>query len=152
MISRNLVESIIGAIVLAVAVGVLGYSYSVGVGSSVGQGYPIVAKFTSAAGVNGGADVRIGGVKVGRVSGMTLDPVTYLAEVQMTIDPTIEIPADSSVAVKSESLMGGRYLAIEPGAEEKMLEAGGEIKFTQPSVSLEDLIGKLIFSNNQESQ
>lgn len=152
MISRNLVESVIGAAVLVVAIWFLAYSYSVGVGTSGSQGYPVVAKFTSAAGVNGGADVRIGGVKVGRVSGMTLDPATYLAEVQMTIDPAIEIPADSSVAVKSESLMGGRYLAIEPGAEEKMLEAGGEIKFTQPSVSLEDMIGKLIFSNNQESQ
>lgn len=152
MISRNWVESIIGAAVLVVAVWFLAYSYRVGVGNSVSQGYPIVAKFTSANGVSPGADVRIGGVKVGRVSGMTLDPVSYLAEVRMTIDPAMEIPTDSSIAIKSESLMGGRFLAIEPGAEENMLEPGGEIRFTQPSVSLEDLIGKLIFSNNQDSQ
>lgn len=152
MISRNWVESIIGAAVLVVAVWFLVYSYGVGVGNSVSQGYPIVAKFTSANGVSPGADVRIGGVKVGRVSGMTLDPASYLAEVRMTIDPAMEIPTDSSIAIKSESLMGGRFLAIEPGAEENMLEPGGEIRFTQPSVSLEDLIGKLIFSDNQDRQ
>lgn len=152
MISRNWVESIVGAAVLVVAIWFLVYSYGVGVGNSVGQGYPIVAKFTSANGVSAGADVRIGGVKVGRVSKMTLDPATYLAEVRMTIDAAMELPTDSSIAIKSESLMGGRYLAIEPGADDNMLEPGGEIKFTQPSVNLEDLIGKMIFTNNQDSQ
>jgi len=150
MISRNWVESIVGAGVLVVAVWFLAYSYSTGAGNGVSEGYPVIAKFTNADGIAAGADVRVSGIPVGRVAGLHLDPVTYLAEVRLVIGPATKIPTDSSIAVKSESLLGGRYLAIEPGAEERMLEAGGEIKFTQPGISLEDLIGKLIFTNNQD--
>ncbi|MFZ8915139.1 MAG: MlaD family protein, partial [Pseudomonadales bacterium] len=96
--------------------------------------------------------VRISGIIVGKVASLTLDPVTYLAEVTLALDASAKIPTDSSIAVKSESLLGGRYLAIEPGAEEAMLANGGEIKFTQPAVSLEDLIGKLIFTNNKDKK
>jgi phospholipid/cholesterol/gamma-HCH transport system substrate-binding protein len=152
MISRNWVESIVGAAVLVVAIWFVVYSYRTAGGSGIGQGYPIVAKFTNADGVTAGADVRISGIPVGRVTSIALDRQTYLAEVRMSVDPATEIPSDSSIAVKSESLMGGRFLAIEPGAEDRMLAAGGEIKFTQPAVSLEDLIGKLIFTNNQDQQ
>ncbi|MCB9930952.1 MAG: outer membrane lipid asymmetry maintenance protein MlaD [Alphaproteobacteria bacterium] len=152
MISRNWVESIVGAAVLVVAVWFLAYSYRAGAGKNVGDGYAVVAKFTNAAGIDSGADVRISGIPVGKVASLALDPGTYLAEVRLLIDPATKIPTDSSIAVKSESLLGGRYLSIEPGADEKMLPAGGEIKFTQPAVSLEDLIGKLIFTNNQEKK
>lgn len=148
--SRNWIESIVGAVVLAVAVWFLVYSYQTGAGASVGNGYSVTAKFTSADGVTEGVDVRISGITVGKVAGLQLDPVTYLAEVSLSLDAATKVPTDSSIAVKSESLLGGRYLAIEPGAEEAMLADGGEIKFTQPAVSLEDLIGKLIFTNNQE--
>ena len=148
--SRNWIESIVGAVVLAVAIWFLAYSYSIGVGSAVGSGYNVVAKFTNADGINVGADVRISGITVGKVSSLELDPVTYLAEVTLALGSGTEIPSDSSIAVKSESLLGGRYMAIEPGADEAMLADGGEIKFTQPGVSLEDLIGKLIFTNNSE--
>ncbi len=152
MISRNWVESIVGAAVLVVAIWFVVYSYRTAGGSGISDGYPIVAKFTSADGVTAGADVRISGIPIGRVTSIALDRQTYLAEVRMLVDPATEIPSDSSIAVKSESLMGGRFLAIEPGAEDRMLAAGGEIKFTQPAVSLEDLIGKLIFTNNQDKQ
>lgn len=152
MISRNWIESIVGAAVLAVAIWFVAYSYRVGGNNSVGNGYPVVAKFTNADGISTGADVRISGIPVGKVAKLTLDPTTYLAEVQMVLDSATEIPTDSSVAVKSESLLGGRYLAIEPGAEDNMLEPGGEIRFTQPAVSLEDLIGKLIFTNSKNGQ
>jgi phospholipid/cholesterol/gamma-HCH transport system substrate-binding protein len=152
MISRNWVESIVGAVVLVVAVWFLAYSYSAGGNKSVSGGYSVIAKFTSADGVAEGADVRISGIPVGTVTSLGLDPKTYLAEVRLTLDAATQIPVDSSIAVRSESLLGGRYLAIEPGAEDKMIAAGGEIKFTQPAVSLEDLIGKLIFTNNQDKK
>ena len=71
---------------------------------------------------------------------------------KVSLDAKAKVPSDSSIAVKSESLLGGRYLAIEPGADEAMLADGGEIKFTQSGVSFEDLIGKLIFTNNEEKK
>jgi phospholipid/cholesterol/gamma-HCH transport system substrate-binding protein len=150
--SRNWIESIVGAFVLGVAAWFLAYSYQTGAGASVGDGQRIIAKFTSADGISTGASVRISGIDVGKVADLKLDPSTYLAEVTLALDASAKIPADSSIAVKSESLLGGRYLAIEPGAETTMLANGGEIKYTQPAVSLEDLIGKLIFTNSKDKK
>ncbi len=150
--SRNWIESIVGALVLGVAVWFLAYSYQTGAGASVGDGQRIIAKFTSADGISTGAAVRISGIDVGKVADLKLDPSTYLAEVTLALDASAKIPADSSIAVKSESLLGGRYLAIEPGAETTMLANGGEIKYTQPAVSLEDLIGKLIFTSSKDKK
>ena len=110
----------------------------------------MVAKFTGVDGVPVGAAVRISGIKVGQVSSLTLDQSTYLADVRLNIDPGTKIPSDSAVAIKSESLLGGRYLAISPGAEDTMLTDGGVLQFTQPSVVLEDLIGQAIFSSGKD--
>ena len=149
--SRNWIESIVGAAVLAVAVWFLVFSYQTGgKGSGGGNGYELVAKFTSVAGVSQGADVRISGIKVGQVTGMVLNPATYLAEVRLRMAPGTQVPADSAVAVKSESLLGGKYLAITPGADDAMLNDGGELLYTQPAVVLEDLIGQAIFSGKDK--
>jgi phospholipid/cholesterol/gamma-HCH transport system substrate-binding protein len=150
--SRNWIESIVGAIVLVVAVWFLVYSYQTGAGASVGDDQRLIANFTSADGVTEGAPVRVSGIIVGKVASLRLDPVTYLAEVTLALDAGTKIPKDSSISVKSESLLGGRYLAIEPGAEDAMLADGGEIKYTQAAVSLEELIGKMIFSNNKDKK
>lgn len=149
--SRNWIESIVGAAVLAVAIWFLAFSYQAGGrGSGGGGSYELLAKFTSVAGVPPGADVRISGIKVGEVSGMVLNPATYLAEVRLSIKQGTDVPADSAVAVKSESLLGGKYLAITPGAEDDMLKDGGELLYTQPAVVLEDLIGQAIFSGKDK--
>lgn len=149
--SRNWIESIVGAAVLAVAVWFLVFSYQTGgKGSGSGKGYELVAKFTSVAGVSQGADVRISGIKVGQVNSMVLNPATYLAEVRLSMASGTQVPADSAVAVKSESLLGGKYLAITPGADDAMLNDGGELLYTQPAVVLEDLIGQAIFSGKDK--
>lgn len=149
--SRNWIESIVGAAVLAVAAWFLIFSYQTGGNSTSGSnGYEVVAKFTGVDGVPVGAAVRISGIKVGQVSSLTLDQSTYLADVRMNIEPGTKIPSDSAVAIKSESLLGGRYLAISPGAEDTMLTEGGVLQFTQPSMVLEDLIGQAIFSSGKD--
>jgi len=149
--SRNWIESIVGAAVLAVAAWFLIFSYQAGGNSTSGdEGYELIAKFTGVDGVPEGAAVRISGIKVGEVGSLTLNQDTYLAEVVLNIDAGILIPEDSAVAIKSENLLGGRYLAISPGAEDAMLEDGGVVQFTQPSVVLEDLIGQAIFSGGKD--
>jgi phospholipid/cholesterol/gamma-HCH transport system substrate-binding protein len=150
--TRNWVETIVGAVVLAVAAWFLVYSYQTGGSGKGSGGYELLAKFTAIDGVPVGADVRISGIKVGQVTSLQLDPTSYLAEVRMGIASDTQVPADSTVAVKSESLLGGRYLAIAPGADEQMLSDGGEIEYTQPSVMLEDLIGQFIFSNSNQQK
>ena len=142
---RNIVESVLGAIVLAVALGFFVWAYA---RADVGDpgGYTLVAKFDRIDGIDPGGPVRISGIRVGQILSMELDPTTYRAAVRFSVGREIEIPADSSAQILSSSLLGGKYLAIIPGGDDVMLSEGGEIPFTQSSVNFEDLIGQFIFS------
>jgi len=142
---NNLVETLIGAVVLAVAAVFLVFAYGrSGVGSVAG--YELTAKFTRIDGVTVGSPVRMAGIKVGSVTSQRLDPKTYSAVVTMAIDRTIELPDDSSLKVASDGLLGGKYLSLDPGGSDQMLKGGQEIKFTQSSIDLIDLVAKYMFS------
>ncbi|MCS6778601.1 MAG: outer membrane lipid asymmetry maintenance protein MlaD [Geminicoccaceae bacterium] len=142
---HNLVETILGAVVLAAAIGFFGWAYGQ---SSAGDpgGYTLVARFERVDGLEVGADVKIAGIKVGRVLAQDIDPETFRALVRFSVKKGIELPADSTAAVASSSLLGGKYLSIVPGGEDRMLKPGEELTFTQSSVNLEDLIGRYVFS------
>jgi phospholipid/cholesterol/gamma-HCH transport system substrate-binding protein len=87
------------------------------------------------------------GVKIGTVTGMELNPITFRAEVSVAIAENIEIPDDSAIAVTSEGLLGGNFIEIIPGASEFAVESGGEIEDTQGSVSLITLLMKFVSGN-----
>lgn len=141
---HNLIETVLGAIVLVVAVGFLGWAYGQ---SNVGDpgGYTLTARFERVDGLEVGGDVRLAGIKVGQVLAQEVDPQTYRARVHFSVKSGIELPADSSAAVTSAGLLGGKYLALVPGGDDRMLKPGEEVSFTQSSVNLEDLIGRFIF-------
>lgn len=143
--ARNVVETIMGAVVLVVAGGFLAFAYQ---NSNVKpiEGYTVKAIFDSASGIATGSDVRIGGIKVGVVSSMALDPKNYRAVVELQIKAGTEIPKDSSASIIGDGLLGSKYVAIEPGADDTMLKEGQRITLTQSSVNLESLIGKFVFS------
>jgi len=90
--------------------------------------------------------VRISGVKVGTVTSMTLDPKTFQAVVGMSIDPQIHLPTDTAAIVASESLLGGKFLSLEPGGDEAMIKPGGRIQMTQSTPGFEQLLGQVIYS------
>ncbi|MGE0723648.1 MAG: outer membrane lipid asymmetry maintenance protein MlaD [Alphaproteobacteria bacterium] len=142
---HNVIEAVIGAVVLAVAAIFVVFAYS-SAGISTPAGYPLLARFERIDGVGVGTDVRVSGIKVGTVTGLVLDPKTYLAEVRMSIDPTVRLPTDTVAAVSSSGLLGDKFLGLVPGGEEKTIEPGGVIKYTQASVSIEELLGKFMFS------
>lgn len=144
--SRNYVETLLGAAVLAVALGFLAWAYGRSDAGDPG-GYTLRAKFDRVDGLETGGDVRVSGIKVGRVLSQELDPATFRAEVTFSVRNGIELPSDSSAAIVSSGLLGGKYLAVVPGGEDEILADGGEIKLTQSSVNLEDLIGRYIFSS-----
>ncbi|MEC8539201.1 MAG: MlaD family protein, partial [Pseudomonadota bacterium] len=102
--------------------------------------------FGATGGLSVGDDVRISGIKVGRITRQELDPVTYAARIVMSVDERIRIPADSSARITAASLLGGNYLELMPGAEEDMLQPGDVIYDTRDPVSLTDLLGKAVFA------
>jgi phospholipid/cholesterol/gamma-HCH transport system substrate-binding protein len=143
--TRNLLETLLGAIVLIVAIVFLVFAYSA---AQLGDesGYELVAQFDRVDGLQPGSDVRISGIKVGTVIDQNLDPTTYRAEVRFTMREDVELPADTSAAVVSDGLLGGKYLALVPGGDIEMLEPGDEVALTQSAINFEDLIGHFIFS------
>lgn len=145
MASRGIAEVATGAAVLLVAAGFLGFAVAHS-GRSASGGYELTAKFDHIDGLTLGADVRIAGVKVGAVSDQRIDPASYLAVVGMRIREDIALPKDTSAEIASESLLGGKYLNLTPGGDNAMLKPGQAITITQSSVSLEQLLGKFIFS------
>jgi phospholipid/cholesterol/gamma-HCH transport system substrate-binding protein len=144
----NVVETLIGAVVLAVTVAFLTFAYGRADVGAV-EGYEVVAKFERIDGLSAGSDVRMSGIKVGTITNQSLDKEDYLAVVRMSIDPEVKLPEDSSAEVVSDGLLGSKYMSLVPGGAEDMIEPGGEIMFTQSSVSLEALIGKFMFSNDE---
>jgi phospholipid/cholesterol/gamma-HCH transport system substrate-binding protein len=145
--NRGLIETLMGAVVLLVASVFIVLAYGAAdIGG--GGGYQLKADFNRATGVNVGSDVRLSGIKVGRVAALSLDPETYLARVTISVDPAVQVPRDSSLAIASEGLLGGTYLDLSPGGDEVMLRPGEQIQFTQDAVDLVQLLGKAIFSND----
>ncbi|WP_284944267.1 outer membrane lipid asymmetry maintenance protein MlaD [Acidisoma cladoniae] len=145
MARRNAAEVIAGLLVLVVAGGFLAYALATSGAASV-PGYSLSAAFDRIDGLTTGSDVRMAGVKVGSVTKTAIDPKTYLAVVDFTVQQSIKLPTDSSATVASDSLLGGKYLSLVPGGSDAMLPANGRVSVTQSSVSLEDLLGKFIFS------
>ena len=142
--SRSLVETLLGAIVLAVAIGFVVFAYTRSSVATV-SGYEITARFDRVDGLADGADVRIGGIKIGSVIEQRLDPASYRAVLRMSIEETVRLPADSTAAVASEGLLGGKFIDVQPGGDDVMLADGGRIEFTQSSLLLEELIGRFAF-------
>lgn len=141
---RNLVETLMGAVVLAVAALFLVFAYS---RADVGEvkGYTLVAKFDRVDGVKPGADVRISGIKVGSVLSQKLNPETYMAEVKLSIEPSVKVPRDSAAKILLSGLLGDTYISLSPGGDDQMLKDGDEIQYTQGSVDIISLVGQAVF-------
>lgn len=143
--ANNAIETVMGAVVLTVAAGFLYFAYSNGSVKHI-DGYAVKAAFTNINGIAPGSAVRVGGIKVGVVESLTLDPQSFQAVATLRVDDTIKLPKDSSAAIQSSGLMGDKFIGVEPGGDENNLADGDTIEFTQPSVSLEEMIGKFVFS------
>jgi phospholipid/cholesterol/gamma-HCH transport system substrate-binding protein len=141
----NVIETVMGAVVLIIAALFLIFAYKTSELRSV-PGYRVGADFERVDGIHLGSDVRVSGIKVGSVVAETLDPKTFLATLQFSVDPGIKLPDDTVAEIISAGLLGDKYISLVPGGSDKDIPADGKIKYTQSSVSLESLIGQTIFS------
>ena len=138
--ANSVAEAVIGAVVLATAAGFVLYAgQSRGV-QLTGDTTVLHANFRSAEGITVGTDVRLAGIHVGSVTGLELDPATFAARTTFAVDGNLRLPADSDVKIASESLLGGNYVELTPGASDDVLASGDEIVNTQGSVSLLNLL------------
>jgi len=141
----NLVETLIGTIVVAVAALFLFYGYTSS-GMRGSAGYKVVAEFSGVGGLANGSDVRLSGIKVGTVVSQRLNAETYQAVVTLDLARDVKIPDDTSAKIASDGLLGGSYVSLTPGGSPDYLTDGGEIMFTQGAVDLMSLIGQAVFS------
>lgn len=142
---RRLSEIIAGIVVIIAAAAFL--VFAVSRTKSVGHsGYELHAQFGGIGPLKVGAPVKIAGVTIGAVTKTELNPQTYAAIVEFSVDRKIKVPKDSSAAIESASLLGGDYLSISPGGSDTMLKSGGVITATQSAINIESLLGKFVFS------
>jgi phospholipid/cholesterol/gamma-HCH transport system substrate-binding protein len=139
----NIVETLVGAVVLAVAAGFLWFAVGRADVGSV-SGYELSARFQNINGINVGSDVMVGGIKVGTVVNQHLDAKSFEAVLIISVRDDLQLPLDSSIRIATAGLLGGNFLTIDPGADEEMMTAGDEFEFTQSAIDLSDLISRAV--------
>jgi phospholipid/cholesterol/gamma-HCH transport system substrate-binding protein len=109
--------------------------------------YALTARFSQIGQLRKQAPVRIGGVNIGQVSDISLDPKTFESVVTLALDTRYkDLPADTSAGIFTSGLLGESYIGLQPGGDPDVLKPGDEIAFTQPAVDLIQLVGKYMFS------
>lgn len=145
-------DLVVGLFVLAGLVAVAYLSATLGGASYGGRGgMALEAVFDEVGGLSPRAQVVVGGVKVGQVKAIRLDP-DLRARVVLDVDPDVPLPRDTSASILTSGVLGDQYIALEPGAEEDLLKDGDEIDYTQSAVVLERLIGKVMQNLGSNSE
>ncbi|MEN1930007.1 outer membrane lipid asymmetry maintenance protein MlaD [Luteimonas sp. MJ204] len=109
--------------------------------------YELTARFTNLGQLRPNAPVKVGGVTIGSVSGIDLDPVKFDTIVTLAIDNRFnEIPIDTSAQILTGGLLGESYVGLQPGGDMEVFAPGEELVYTQPAVDLMQMVGKYMFS------
>jgi phospholipid/cholesterol/gamma-HCH transport system substrate-binding protein len=149
--AENRLEILAGALVLVAAGAFVAYAgQNTGIGGS--STYPLKASFRSVQGISTGSDVKLAGVKVGKIASMTLNPQTYFADVVVDLDKSVQLPTDSAILISSEGLLGGNFIELVPGGLPDILAPGDEIEDTQGAVSLVQLLLKFVGSKSDPAK
>jgi phospholipid/cholesterol/gamma-HCH transport system substrate-binding protein len=112
-----------------------------------GGSYELKARFTNLGQLRKQAPVKIGGVVIGQVADIQLDPVKYDSVVTLSINSRYkDLPGDTAAGIFTSGLLGENYIGLSPGGDPEVLKPGDEIAFTQPAVDLLQLAGKYMFS------
>ncbi|MDR2268238.1 MAG: outer membrane lipid asymmetry maintenance protein MlaD [Holosporaceae bacterium] len=141
-------ETIVGFFVLLVALFFFCFVYHKSTWHSVDQ-YRLTAKFDKADGLEEGTDVKMSGVRVGKISNISVDPKNFFAVVEFYVSGGIKLPRDSSASVSSDGLFGGKYLSLTPGGEDENIPEDGEITNTTGPISFESLLGAFMQSKSE---
>ena len=141
-------ELSVGLFVLLGLAAIAYLTIRLGTGSLIGgDTYLIESRFANAGGIHPGGSVLMSGVTVGRVEAVKMDPSDYSAIVTLRITSGLHLPTDSMASVKTSGLIGDKYIALSPGADDAFIKPGARITMTESAVDLESLIGKMAFGS-----
>jgi phospholipid/cholesterol/gamma-HCH transport system substrate-binding protein len=148
---RNL-EILVGLFVLlgAVAVAFLSLKAANLASFSLDSTYRLTARFDNVGGLKIRAPVKSAGVTVGRISSIIFDDKNFQGVVTLEVERRYQFPADTSAKILTTGLLGDQYVGLDPGADDKSLQANDSIKITQSAVVLENLIGQMLYSKAAE--
>lgn len=136
---RNSVfETALGGVVVLVAAFFLFFALSASGTGGTGGEYAVSARFSSVIGIERGSDVRMAGVKIGRVTEVEFDPERSEAVVVLSVRKDIELRDDASARISQDGLLGGAFVALSPGGGFDVIavDGTGVITQTQGSVDL----------------
>ncbi len=151
MMKQRWFETLLGGVVLAAAIFFVSWAWNSS-GNNDGSGIQrITANFQSIKGLRVGNDVRVGGVKIGTIERLGINPDTYQANVTMSITNSISLPDDSAIAIISDGLLGGAFMRVNPGQSATKLTDGSAFTRIEQSASLEELLGKAVFIISETS-
>lgn len=144
---QNGLELFVG---LFLVVGFLAFGYlalQLGEVSFLSQGktYMVNAEFDNISGVKKGAAVQIAGVVVGQVQRTWLGEKDDLAHVALQINKGVKVPVDSMASVKTQGIIGDKYIQLTLGRDDKLFADGGVLTETESAVDIESLISKFAF-------
>ena len=135
-----------------VLIGIAAFTYAAvnigGVRFTQVPSYTLHARFTSISGLQTGAIVEAAGVRIGTVEQIEFDPQTYEAIVSLRINQEVPVQEDAIAAIRTQGIIGEKFVKINPGGFDELLTDGAEIHDTESALSLEDLLSKYIFSSN----
>lgn len=155
MVSQRVIESLVGLFLLfaIISLSVLAFKVSGLTSLFPAKSYVVTAEFDDIGGLKIRSPVKIGGVQIGEVTNISLDPVTFKAIVSLNIhDQFNDIPDDSSARILTAGLLGDNYVAITPMYGTNFLKNGSQIKFTNSAMILEKLIGQFIYKLNGDKK
>ena len=113
--------------------------------------YPLYAEFSSVSGLRLGNPVEIFGLEVGRVTGFRMDLDNQAVVVELRVKKGIKVHDDAIAAIKTAGLIGDRYVSIDPGGADEVLNPGDTIMDTQSPTDIGELIGKYAFGQMKET-
>lgn len=151
--SRSTIDLWVGLFVLMGATALLFLALKVGnlSAASFAESYTIEARFSNIGGLKVRAPVKVAGVVVGRVADIRYDNTRFEAVVSLALESRYTFPRDTIGEILTSGLLGEQYVGLEPGGDERMLQAGDALKITQSAVVLEKLIGQFLFNKAAEA-
>lgn len=147
---KNHIESVLGFFVVVLTVSLLWFFFKTSDQQSNAEYVKVTAFFQAVSGVTKGTDVKLGGVKVGKIINVYLDQDTLNPVLEIGLDKIYNIPADSSFAVKSEGIMGGKFVSVEIGTSDQKISEGQVFYNNQSSLDLESIVSQIVFGSEKK--